>query len=241
MNRNLVDVCFSPALFTSEPDGTFDTVVVVDVFRATTAIITAIHHGAAAIIPLESIAEALEMKNRGHLVAGESDGMKLGFADFGNSPHEFISESIKTKAIAYRTTNGTRAMLMAQQYQEVVLAGFVNLSMMCDYLARRKSSVIILCASWKNQFSMEDTLCAGAIVSRLVASELFQPASDAAKAALDLWQSAQGSYRNLLRNADHALRLKKLQLEDDIDYCLTMDCKPTVPQLIRGLIVKKEM
>lgn len=241
MNRNQVDVCFSPAMFSTEPAGIFEKVVVVDVFRATTAIIAAIHYGAAGIIPLEGIEEARKMKQQGFLVAGESDGVKLSFADFGNSPREFICESIKNKTIAYRTTNGTRALLMAQDFREVLLAGFVNLGIVCEYLANQQSNVLILCSGWKNQFSMEDTFCAGAIVSQLVAGGLFQPASDAAKAALDLWRSTHDAYRSVLQNADHALRLKKLQLDDDIEYCLTIDCLLTLPQLTNGLIVKKEV
>ncbi len=60
--------------------------VVVDIFRAGTTICTAFQQGVEKIIPVGLVDEAKNYKEKGFLVAGERDGIKLEIADFGNSP-----------------------------------------------------------------------------------------------------------------------------------------------------------
>ncbi|MBM3147171.1 MAG: 2-phosphosulfolactate phosphatase, partial [Actinobacteria bacterium] len=111
--KDSVEVCFSPRLF---PDimtiGEF-VVVLVDILRATTTICTAIGNGAQAIIPVETLDEARQLKEHGFLVASEKDGIQLDFADFGNSAFSFTREAIGGKTLVYCTTNGTKALHVA--------------------------------------------------------------------------------------------------------------------------------
>ena len=111
-----VEVCFSPALLKSVSSGEKLTVVVVDILRASTVMCTAFGYGVHSLIPANNEEQALEMKNQGWLVAGEKDGIKLSFADFGNSPREFRNPSIIGKDIVYCTTNGTHAISLAKEY-----------------------------------------------------------------------------------------------------------------------------
>jgi 2-phosphosulfolactate phosphatase len=103
MGKRKLETCFSPALF--EPDGHNNSIVVIiDVLRASSAIVTALANGASAIIPVAEISEAKEYKTKGYLVAAERDGFILDFADFGNSPFNFTREKVSNKTIVYSTT-----------------------------------------------------------------------------------------------------------------------------------------
>lgn len=153
-----LEICFAPALLSSVIKAPGRNVVVVDILRATTAICTAFGYGVASVEPVSSVQEALTRKKEGWLVAGEEDGHKLPFADFGNSPMEFGNRSIAGKDIVYRTTNGTRAILAAKQYGKVIIASFVNLEAVCGYLNREQKDVLILCSGWKGTFSLRSSM-----------------------------------------------------------------------------------
>ncbi|HAJ99065.1 MAG TPA: 2-phosphosulfolactate phosphatase, partial [Bacteroidales bacterium] len=122
-----VEVCFSPLswpLFAKENA----VVVIVDIFRATTAICAALHNGVKSIIPVAEIWESEAYKQKGYIVAGERDGHKLQCADIGNSPFNFLDPSLRGKTIAMNTTNGTQAIKVANNTGCVVVIGsFLNL------------------------------------------------------------------------------------------------------------------
>jgi len=109
-----VEVCFSPKLFPEILIKENFIVVLVDILRATTTICTAFENGVQAIIPVATIEEAKQLKEQGFLVASEQDGMKLDFADFGNSSFSFTRERVEGKTLVYCTTNGTQALEMAK-------------------------------------------------------------------------------------------------------------------------------
>ena len=160
--KKQIEVCFTPAVFNcfSHPDAV---VIVVDVLRATSAICTAFMNGAANIIPVETVQEAREYKAKGYLVAAERDGFVLDFADFGNSPFNFTKERVEGKTIAYSTTNGTQAIKMASKCYQVAVGAYLNPTAISDWAINQNRDIIILCAGWKNRFSLEDSLLAGAI------------------------------------------------------------------------------
>ncbi|MFW5890512.1 MAG: 2-phosphosulfolactate phosphatase, partial [Marinilabiliaceae bacterium] len=171
MKHNL-EVCFSPALYElyHNPEAV---VVVVDILRATSAICTAFMNGARHIIPVGSLEEARAMKEKGHLVAAERDGIVLDFADFGNSPYNFTPERVRQHHIVYSTTNGTNAIHKAAGSHAVVIGSYLNLSALTEWVIRKDRDVVILCAAWKDKFSLEDSLFAGAMASRLLQSGSF--------------------------------------------------------------------
>src|SRR5512145_1978708 len=107
--KRKVEVCFSPALY---PQFRNDDaiVVIVDILRATSAIVTAFMNGVKLIIPVGTLDEAMEYKKKGYMVAAERDGIVRDFADFGNSPYNFKRELIEGQEIVYSTTNGTNCI-----------------------------------------------------------------------------------------------------------------------------------
>ncbi len=237
-----VSVCYSPLswpLFA--PSGAV--VIVTDVFRATTAMCAAFDNRVKAIIPLETIAESEEWKAKGYICAGERDGKTLDCADFGNSPYNFMDPVLQGKVLTMNTTNGTRAIKMASAGDNLVLIGaFTNLSAVCRYAAAAQKDVVILCAGWKDRFSMEDSLFAGAAVQKIIGlgEGAHHTTCDSAIAADDLWKLAAPDPIKYIQKAAHRHRLRKLGLDDIIEYSLTPDSTSVVPILKQDRLINKD-
>lgn len=223
-----VEVCFSPASFHRFKNKNAN-VVVVDILRATSAICTAFHHGVQKIIPVATIEEAREYKNKGYLIAAERDGIVLDFADFGNSPYNFMGKNLEGKSIVYSTTNGTKAIHMAEDCNQVLIGSYLNFSTLTRFLLNDKHDVIILCAGWKDRFSLEDSLFAGALAEALTDSGDFCTICDSSIAAIDLWSIAKKDIRAYIEKAAQRHRLKNLGLDDVLDYCHTFDVTKVLP------------
>ncbi len=227
------EVCFSPLswpLFSKKGS----LVVVADVFRATTAICAAMHHGVKEIIPVAEIAESEAYKAQGYIVAGERDGKKLACADFGNSPFNFMEPSLKGKTLVMNTTNGTQAIKMAADEGAMVAIGaFTNLSAISRYVLESKRNLVVFCSGWKNRFSMEDSLFAGALVEKVIMDSRgeYHTMCDSAIASADLWLLAKGDPLSYIQKAAHRHRLRHMGLDDILEYSLTVDAAPCLPVL----------
>jgi len=223
-----IQVCFSPALFPFQKNANAN-VVVVDILRATTSICEAFKNGVKSIIPVETVEEAREFKNKGYVVAAERDGLVLDFADFGNSPDNFSTEQVGGRDIAYSTTNGTRTIHIAAECKNAVIGAFINLTAVCDWLKRDGDDVIVLCAGWKNRFNIEDSLYAGAIVDDLLGSGVFETDCDSAKVAQLIWAERKDNLLPYVETSAQKKRLQKNGLDGCIPYSLTLDQTSVVP------------
>lgn len=232
-----LQVCFTPALLgTLRPDPARN-VVVVDILRATTAICMAFGHGVRSVLPLASEEEALRMKQQGWLVAGETDGVKLPFADYGNSPLEFRNDSLQGRQIAYSTTNGTKAIRQGSHYGQVYIASFVNLEAVCGHLSKDAKDVLILCAGWKDRFSLEDAIFAGAMADVLVNMHHFHHDCDSVAASIQLWHKASRKMMKTVSQSSHFLRLLGIETRKGLRYCFFPEKFPVVPALVDGMLV----
>ena len=235
-SKNRLEVCLSPAIYDKHADD-HNLVVIVDILRATSSICAAIHNGVKAILPVATIDEAREMKQQGYMVASERDGYVLDFADFGNSPFNFTPEIVKGKEIVYSTTNGTRCIHMASHSKAVLIGSFLNISSLADWLIQQNSPVLIFCASWKDRFSLEDTVFAGALAERLLSSGKFESTCDAVTASLDLWSIAKNNLLGYVDKAAQKGRLASKGLDDSIEYCLTADQTRVIPVFKDGRLI----
>jgi 2-phosphosulfolactate phosphatase len=235
VKRNL-ETCFSPALFEPERhEGSI--VVVIDILRASSAICTAFENGASSIIPVATVPEAKAYKEKGYLIAAERDGYVLDFADFGNSPFNFTPEKVAGKTIVYSTTNGTGIIKMASLAGFIVIGSFLNISSLAGWILKQESNVVLFCAGWKNRFNLEDTICAGAVAERLMASSLYSTICDSTIAALDLWSLAKNDVSGYIEKAAQRSRLRDKKLDDCIEFCLTEDYTQKVPIIKDGILV----
>lgn len=235
-----VDVCLSPSLY-SVYHNSEAVVVVVDVFRATTTIAQAFKHGVKSIRTVCSIEEAMAYKEQGWLVGAEREAERCPFADFGNSPFDYTRKKIARKNIVFTTTNGTRAITLAQAANQVITGAFVNLKAVVKYCKRSKRDVLVLCSGWQNQVNIEDSLFAGALVDRLERKG-FSIESDAAIMVRELWLIHKKDMLHFLSQSDHYHRLEEKGLIQDISFCLQLDEIDIVPELQMNestLILKK--
>jgi len=224
-----VFTCFSPLWYHLFAD-CGNNVAIIDVMRATTSICAAFEAGAKAIVPVGSIEDAKKAKDSGYILAAERDGVILDFADFGNSPDAFTPERVKDKIIAYSTTNGTQAINMAAKFNKnVSIAAFVNISSVSNYLLSQDGDVVLLCAGWKDRFCIEDSLCAGAIAQKLIASGKFETICDSTIACIDLWDLAKDDLMSYIEKSSHRHRLKGIVSDDVIKLCHTQDIMTVVP------------
>lgn len=231
MSKYKFEVCLSPALFQYYKKVEVVTVIV-DTLRATSSICEAFANGAHSIIPVSSVEEARQYKERGYSVAAERNGIILDFADFGNSPFNFSRENVEGKEIVYSTTNGTRTISEASGCAVVVIGSFLNISALTAYLANSGRDVIILCAGWKNKINLEDSFFAGALASKLLDTGLFETECDAALIALDLWSAGSSDILGYIDKSAQRTRLRMLGLDDCIPYCHTPDSTGVIPILI---------
>jgi len=230
MDKCEIEVCLTPATYDSfRKDDAI--VVVVDILRATSAICTAFMNGAKRIIPVATLEEAQDYKNKGYMVAAERDGIVRDFADFGNSPYNFTPEQVKDKEIVYSTTNGTNTIMMASHSFEVLIGAYLNHSALVEHILKKKHDVVILCAGWKNKFNLEDTLFAGALAETILKDNNFCTVCDSTTAAIDLWNVANPDVNAYLEKVAQRHRLKKNGLDDVLEYCHTVDLTELIPYL----------
>jgi 2-phosphosulfolactate phosphatase len=234
-----LETCFSSALY--EPERHVGAIVVViDILRATSAICTAFENGAESIIPVATVAEAKEYKEKGFLVAAERDGYVLEFADFGNSPFNFTPEKVAGRTIVYSTTNGTGIIKIASSAGFIIIGSFLNISALTGWISDQERPVVLFCAGWKNRFNLEDTICAGAIAERLMSTSLYSTMCDSTHAALDLWSLAKKDLSGYIDKVAQRSRLRDKKLDDCIPFCLTMDYTTKIPVIRDGILVSME-
>jgi len=230
-----IEVCLTPALLDLYPIEN-SIVVVIDILRATSSITYGIENGAEAIIPVMNVEDCLAYADQGYLLAAERNGEVVEGYDFGNSPFSYTAEKVAGKTIVLTTTNGTKAMHLAQEraYQ-VIVGSFLNLTAICNYLKKENKDVLLLCAGWKDNFNLEDTLFAGAVVEQLQGD--FTVGDDSSVAALDMYQLAKDDLRGYLQKSSHNHRLIKLNIEEDVRFCLKLDVCKAIPVLQGEMLV----
>ncbi|HVZ98458.1 MAG TPA: 2-phosphosulfolactate phosphatase [Chitinophagaceae bacterium] len=216
-------------------------VVIIDILRATSTIATALHNGAKNIIPVDSVAECIKLgKQMDAITAGERDGKIAEGLKYGNTPLQYTQDFIEGKILILTTTNGTRLLHMALSNGalEIMTGAFSNLSAVCEHLLAQNKNVILACAAWKDRINIEDTLFAGAVISRI--KERFRMNCDSSRIAESLYDLAQDDLFAFMKekNASHYQRLMGYGLEQDIRYCLTIDKANALVLYKEGRLVK---
>jgi len=230
MERLKVEVCYSPALFPYYVNREA-TVVVTDILRASSAIVTAFMNGVERIIPVGTLKEAKAFKEKGFMVAAERDGIVRDFADFGNSPYNFTPERVRGKQIVYSTTNGTHAIQLASSGKQVLIGAYLNLSALARHVRKEKRDLLVLCAGWRNKYNLEDTLFAGALAELVLEDKRFHTICDATIGAMDLYAVAKQHMMGYIEKVAQRHRLKKNRLDDVIGYCHETDLTEIIPVL----------
>ncbi|HTV41359.1 MAG TPA: 2-phosphosulfolactate phosphatase [Candidatus Sulfotelmatobacter sp.] len=228
-----LDVILTPAEFPglAKRDLRKTVCVVFDVLRATSAFVTALHNGAAAIIPVSEISEALEIKKKrpAILTAGERHGVKIRVKecefDFGNSPREFTSEKVKERTLVSTTTNGTRALRACAGAKTIFAAAFLNLAATAKWVRKKNpENVLLICAGTGENAALEDILAAGALCEALLLGKRTPSLSDSSRVALATFTQAKGNLAEAIYKSENARHLLSMpELRPDVEFCLSRD------------------
>lgn len=206
------------------------TVIILDIFRATSFIVTALAQGAKRIFPKLTIEDAKAAYQEGQLLAGERFAKKIEGFHLGNSPTQLEEVSVKGKEIVMTTSNGTRAIVKAQGAKYRLIGSFLNLSACSRKAIQLGKPILIYCAGSHREFSLEDAVAAGAIVDTCVQLQpTYEVADDLGMMARQSYLSWRRQGWNQLKFSQAGQRVEALGLQQDLDFCLQVDRFSLVP------------
>jgi 2-phosphosulfolactate phosphatase len=211
------------------------TVLVVDVLRASTTMIAALGNGCAGIVPVSEPAEAhrrARAMGPGALVAGERKGRMIDGFDLGNSPLEMTPERVGAKTLIFTTSNGTRALLAVRAAPAVGVAALVNLSAAAAWAYAARRDVIVVCAGERGDVSLEDKVCAGLLIDRLVRNEPNAVLTEAARGALQVGSGYGKAVAQLAHDSSWGRHLALAGRAADLAACLVLDTTTLVPVFV---------
>jgi len=228
-----IHVFFSPGeVSESEVEGR--TAVVIDVIRATSCMVEGLANGARGIFPTvepeNAIKLASDLGREDTLLCGERKGLKIEGFDLGNSPAEFSREVVEGKQLVMSTTNGTRAFLAVEDAERILTVAFLNLSAAAAVL-KDVQDLVVVCAGKEDRFSMDDALCAGILLKKLLDDrEDGVVLNDAARVVMDLAEKYEPS-EGFLRSTAAGQALVEVGLGQDLGLCANLDRHALVPEM----------
>ena len=233
-----VDVALTLALAPA-PDAARD-VVVLDVLRATSTIVSALAAGASGVLPEGSV-EAAAARARGHgaLLGGEREGIAPPGFDLGNSPSEYESGTCAGRLVVLSTTNGTQAVLAARGSRRILAGCLLNAEATARSLAAGGAAeVLLLCSGSRGQVAADDVAAAGCLAGHLTLLAAAQP-TDAARVAIALFDAWKHDLAGLLHRSISGRRLHAIGLQRDIEDCARVDALPLVVELDKEGVFRK--
>lgn len=220
------------------------TAVVIDVLRATTTITTALANGADTVVPVLTPEEAFQVvrenPKRRFVLGGERKAVLIPGFHLGNSPLEYTPSRVANLPVLFTTTNGTRAIRRAAGADRVYIASFLNAPAVAKALLAQGRDVAICCAGSHDQFSLEDTACAGAILSFMSGPDMHLEMNDLGHVARELFRRFDGRLGDLLHLSEHGQLLVKLGLHEDLFFCAQLGTSTLLPQYLEGQVVLPE-
>lgn len=210
-----------------------------DLLRATTQITTFFDLGGEVLVPVTEVDAAFEMKKKlgdDWKIMGERGGLPAPGFDFGNSPLELQQAGAPLNAII-TTSNGTRALMKASEGECRVIAACARNAEAAAWDALCSGTTIgIICAGRNGEFSLEDTVCAGMLVEKLLALAPSNGATemeltDGAMAAMALWHHFGPDITKVCQDSTHGHILSELGFDNDLFFCGETDSSSTVPVL----------
>lgn len=210
--------------------------VVFDVLRATSSIVTAMAHGAEAVLPVSEVSEAVaaakwERTKHGDtrriLLAGERGGDRIEGFDLGNSPSEFTD--CADCRIVTTTTNGTVALRACRGGARVVAGSLLNLAAVtADIRSVAPQRLFLVCAGTHERVALEDVYAAGRLLTHL---DMDAGGDDASALALSAAQRFGDDAISALGHAENGRALRAAHRSDDILWAARESiyaCLPTM-------------
>lgn len=212
------------------------TVVVIDVLRATSVMITAIARGVEEIHVFRDVEEVFEAGKNAEkaILCGERKGLKVEGFHYGNSPLEYKDE-VAGKRMYMTTSNGTRALVGSSSGEKVFVGAFINLDAVVEKLVDEGRDTVLVCAGTDGEFSLDDALCAGMIAEGIAEKTNRAQPTDSAIAMMGLAKTS-GGVEESLKGSRHYSYLKAINFCEDLNYCLSLNLYDTVPEYSGGVV-----
>lgn len=218
-----VEVVLTPAYLGNESLAE-KTVVVFDVLRATTTMISAFAAGVRSIhcfAELDDARVAVTKVNPRPILLGELNALPAPGVDLGNSPGQFTKEHAG-RDIFMATTNGTKALDAARSAKNLFIGALVNASAVARTALDTGRSVLLLGSGTAGAVSMEDTIGAGAVCEKLSDAGYFV-ANDTARIARRLFLACKDDLLAVLREAQGGRNNIKVGQDADIAFAARLD------------------
>lgn len=213
--------------------------VVIDMFRATSVIVTALNNGCREVVPFLTIEETLENADKldrsEYILGGERKAVKIDGFDLSNSPLEYTEEVVKDKKVLMTTTNGTRTLTKSNSAERIIIAAMINAEAVAEKLLEINQDVVIINAGTNGNFSMDDYICSGYIINEMMKKNNKIELTDIAKTA-DIIYESNKDIISYVKQATHYSVMKSLELDNDIEYCMKKSIVNNVPEYKDGII-----
>ncbi|MGB9695808.1 MAG: 2-phosphosulfolactate phosphatase [Ignavibacteria bacterium] len=223
-------------------------VIIVDVLRSTTSILTALVRGAKEVVPTDSVTQAVKIaKGSGNsLLCGEKNGKLIEGFHLGNSPFDFGEEKIKNKSLICTTSNGTVAITKAKLAKSCALASFNNIDAIVEYILNLNEDVTFVASGKLNNFCLEDAVLIGVIIKSILKQKEYC-INDPELACMLLAEAtvydnkmlSERKVFDLLQSVEHGRYLIECGFVTDIDYCSRLNVYKEIPIFYKGSIKLK--
>lgn len=236
-----INVLFSN-LFLDELYFTAKTVVIIDVLRATSVIVTALANGAKEVIPVSTVDFAMKVSGDAFrsqtLLCGERNTKMVEGFTLGNSPLEYKPETVSGKSIILYTTNGSKSIVKAKFAENLFVGAFLNMNAIIKHLIKLKKDVEIICAGTNGMFNLEDAVCAGYMVTELMEKAKNPITTDPAMAAVTLFKSLGKNIPKMMTKTEHGKLLIENGFAEDVEECSRIGVLDVIPYYTSGVIKK---
>lgn len=208
-------------------------VVLVDVLRFTSTLVTALANGA---LWAETYAEpdkALMLREKGYVVAGEHNGVVIDGFMYNNSPVSMSRENVNGKKLAFVTTNGTYTRSLIDTYDALYAGCFLNVDALVDRLISEDKDVQIVCSGARRRMAVEDFVFAGMVADKLVKTQKYTYEFDTVAMATTLYHTAKDDLRSFVLNSAPRLKLmiaKFPHYKEDFDFSMQQNIFDVVPE-----------
>jgi 2-phosphosulfolactate phosphatase len=224
---------------------TAKTCIVIDVLRASSVIVTALTNGAKEVIPVNTVDFAMKVSGDAFrsqtILAGERNTKKVEGFSLGNSPLEYSSDIINGKSIILYTTNGSKSIVKAKFAENLFVASFNNLSAIAEHIIKLNKDTEIICAGTNGAFNLEDSVCAGNIISEIISKNKDVVLTDSAFASITLYKPYAKNILRMLKSTEHGKLLIENGFLNDIKECAKVDVSSVIPFYYSGVVKKLEI
>lgn len=213
------------------------TAVILDVFMATTTLLTILENGARGVFPVESLEEADRVKENldaaSLLRGGEQDAARIEGYDCGPFPEEYAPDVVREKDVIFVTTNGTRAIADAASAENVLLGCLRNAPAVASYLEELGSdSIYFVCAGSAGRFTIEDFLGAATILSHMDVGGW--RLNDGAWTALDFAERHREDVPGVLEQSRAGRWFVENRRMDAFGFVADVGASEVVPEVVGG-------